>query len=71
MCIRLLCGNPYPDLSGTGMFRYGMLAAGVKRVGSGRLMCRPFERISKADRETIFYRNAARLLGIAMGKALD
>ncbi len=72
--------NLYLDLSGTGMFRYGMLAAGVKKVGSERLIfgtdypiTNPgmyvqavlFERISEADRENILYRNAERLLGMA------
>ncbi|MCM1065788.1 MAG: amidohydrolase [Eubacterium sp.] len=75
-------GNLFLDLSGTGLFRYGMLAAGVQKVGSERLIfgtdypiTNPgmyvqavlFERISERDRENIFYRNAEKLLGIGAG----
>lgn len=73
--------NLYLDLSGTGLFRYGMLAAGVQKVGSERLLfgtdypiTNPgmyvqavlFEQISERDRENIFYRNAERLLEIGL-----
>ena len=71
--------NAYLDLSGTGIFRYGMIEYGVKKVGSERLLfgsdyptCMPgmyvggvlYERITERDRENIFHNNAARLLGI-------
>lgn len=72
-----LCGNLYLDLSGTGIFRYGTIAYGVKRVGSERFLfgtdypiCNPRmyvqaiyqEPISEADRENIMHKNVERLL---------
>ena len=71
--------NAYLDLSGTGLFRYGMLAYGVKTVGSERLLfgsdypvCSPgmnigavlYEKLTEDAYENIFCRNAERLLGI-------
>lgn len=69
--------NAYLDLSGTGLFRYGMLREGIRRVGDEKLLfgtdypiTNPgmyvqavcFEHISEASREKIFYRNAERIL---------
>lgn len=69
--------NAYLDLSGTGLFRYGMLAYGVDKLGSERILfgtdypiCNPgmyvqavcHEHISDKDRENIFAANAKRLL---------
>ncbi|MBD5081473.1 MAG: amidohydrolase [Ruminococcaceae bacterium] len=69
--------NIYLDLSGTGIFRYGLIAHGVKTVGSERLIfgtdypiCNPRmyvqavyqEPISEEDMENIFYRNAQRII---------
>lgn len=71
--------NAYLDLSGTGLFRYGMLAHGVKLLGSERILfgtdypiCNPgmyvqavcHEHISEKDRENIFAANAKRILKI-------
>lgn len=71
--------NLYLDLSGTGIFRYGLVAYGVGRVGSGRFLfgtdypiCNPRmyvqaiyqESISEADRENILHKNAERILGL-------
>ncbi len=71
--------NVYLDISGTGLFRYGMLAAGIKAVGSERILfgtdypiTNPgmyvqavlYEHISDSDRDKIFYENAQRLLGL-------
>ena len=71
--------NLYLDLSGTGLFRYGLLAAAVKSVGSERIIfgtdypiCNPRmyvqavlgEHISQEDKENVLYRNARRLLDI-------
>lgn len=71
--------NLYLDLSGTGLFRYGMLAYGVKTLGPERFLfgtdypiCNPRmyvqavlqEHISDAAREAVLYGNAARLLEI-------
>lgn len=70
--------NAYLDISGTGLFRYGMLVAGVKRVGAEKFIfgtdypiTNPSmyvqavfgEHISEEDREKIFYGNAQRILG--------
>ncbi len=69
--------NAFLDLSGTGLFRYGMLAYGVRKLGSERILfgtdypiCNPgmyvqaelHEHITDKDRENIFYSNAKRLL---------
>lgn len=74
------CGNLYLDLSGTGIFRYGLTAWGVRRLGSERFLfgtdypiCNPRmyvqaiwqEPISETDRENILCRNAQRILGLA------
>lgn len=69
--------NYYLDLSGTGLFRFGMLKHLVNKVGSERILfgtdypiCNPQmyvqavygERITDEDREKIFYKNAASML---------
>lgn len=69
--------NAYLDLSGTGLFRYGMLKHGVNTVGAERFLfgtdypitnphmyvqAVEFEKISENDKELIFYKNAQRLL---------
>ena len=69
--------NLYLDISGTGLFRYGMLAYGVNEVGSDRFLfgtdypiCNPKmyaqailqEPITESARENIFYYNSRRLL---------
>ncbi|MCI9360940.1 MAG: amidohydrolase [Hungatella sp.] len=71
--------NAYLDLSGTGMFRYGMLRFGILQAGAGRLLfgtdypiTNPgmyveavrFEHIREEERELIFHKNAERILGI-------
>ena len=73
--------NAFLDLSGTGLFRYGMLREGIRRVGAEKFLfgtdypiTNPgmyvqavcYEHISEADREKIFYKNAERILGITM-----
>ena len=69
--------NYYLDLSGTGIFRWGLIKFGISQVGSERFIfgsdfpicnCNMYiasissERISHADKENIFYKNAERLL---------
>ncbi len=71
--------NAFLDISGTGLFRYGMLREGVRRVGAERLLfgtdypiTNPgmyvqavhYEHITDADREMIFHKNAERILGV-------
>ncbi len=71
--------NYYLDFSGTGIFRYGLIAYGVKQVGSERFLfgtdypiCNPamyvnavlFEKLKDKDYENIFYANAKRILKI-------
>lgn len=71
--------NAYLDLSGTGLFRYGMLKYGVDKLGSERILfgtdypiCNPgmyvqavcHEHISEKDRENIFAANAKRILSL-------
>lgn len=71
--------NLYLDLSGTGLHRFGMLKHLVNEVGADRILfgtdypiCNPRmyvqavygEEISPQDRERIFCRNAAELLGL-------
>ena len=71
--------NAYLDISGTGLFRYGMLAHGVSVVGSERILfgsdypvCSPgmnlggvmYEKLSERDVENILSKNAERLLGL-------
>lgn len=70
--------NAYLDLSGTGLFRYGMLAYGVKKAGADQFLfgtdypiCNPRmyvqavlqEPISQTDKEAVLWGNARRLLG--------
>ena len=69
--------NFYLDLSGTGIFRYCLIAHGVKKVGSERLIfgtdypiCNPRmyvqavyqEPISEEDAENILFKNARKIL---------
>lgn len=69
--------NFYLDLSGTGIFRYGLIAHGVKEVGSERLIfgtdypiCNPRmyvqavyqEPISEEDVENILFKNASKII---------
>ena len=71
--------NLYLDISGTGLFRYGLLASAVKTVGAGRILfgtdypiCNPRmyvqavlgEHISQEEKEDILFSNAQRILGI-------
>ncbi len=71
--------NAYLDISGTGLFRYGMLRCGVDRVGAERFLfgtdypiCNPamqvagveYERLTDAQRELIFSGNFKRLLDL-------
>ena len=71
--------NVYLDLSGTGLFRYGMLSHLVRKVGAERILfgtdmpiCNPFmyvggvlgEPISDDDKRLIFAENAKRLLNL-------
>ncbi len=71
--------NVYLDLSGTGLFRYGMLARLVKEVGADRILfgtdypiCNAgmyvggviYEEITEEERKMIFSSNAKRILGI-------
>jgi len=71
--------NLYLDLSGLGLFRYGMLKHGVNMLGSERFLfgsdypvCSPgmniggilYEKLSSEDYENIFYKNATRLLNL-------
>ena len=69
--------NFYLDLSGTGIFRYGLIAYGVKKAGAEKFIfgtdypiCNPgmyvhavlHEPISDDDKEKILYSNAVRLI---------
>lgn len=70
--------NLYLDLSGTGIFRYGVVNRLINQVGGDRLVygtdypiCEPSiyiggilfdNKISNLDKEKIFYKNAKRLL---------
>ena len=71
--------NCYMDLSGTGIFRYGLIGEAVRQVGSERLLfgtdypiCNPgmyvnavlFEKLSDEDYNNIFADNAKRILNI-------
>lgn len=71
--------NAYLDLSGTGLFRYGMLKHGVDTVGAEKFLfgtdypitnpymyvkAVEFEHISEAAKDMIFYKNAEKLLSI-------
>ena len=71
--------NTYLDISGTGLFRYGMLREGIRRVGAEKFLfgtdypiTNPgmyvqavlYEHITDADREMIFCKNAERILGV-------
>lgn len=69
--------NAYLDLSGTGIFRYGMIREGIHRVGRERFLfgtdypitnpgmyveAVKFEHITDEDREAVFHKNAERIL---------
>ena len=71
--------NAYLDLSGTGLFRYGMLKHGVDMVGAEKFLfgtdypitnphmyvqAVEFEHITEEAKDMIFYQNAERILGI-------
>ena len=71
--------NLFLDLSGTGIFRYGMLSYGVHKVGAERFLfgtdypiCNPRmyvqavlqEHLTDEERELIFHKNASRILGM-------
>ena len=71
--------NAYLDLSGTGLFRYGMLKHGVDMVGAEKFLfgtdypitnplmyvkAVEFEQISEEAKDMIFYKNAQRILGL-------
>ena len=73
------CDNVYLDLSGTGLFRHGMLKYLTKSVGAQRILfgtdypvcnLRLYiggmldEGLSDSELELIFAKNAKRLLGI-------
>jgi predicted TIM-barrel fold metal-dependent hydrolase len=70
--------NAYLDLSGSGVFRYGMLAYGIKQAGKHKFIfgsdypiCNPhmmvegvlFERLSDDEFESVFSGNFKRLTG--------
>ena len=70
--------NAYLDLSGSGVFRWGMLRAGIDRVGPDRFLfgtdfpiCNPalllqgvlFEHLSDAEQEAVLAGNFSRLVG--------
>ncbi len=70
--------NAYLDISGTGLFRYGMLRDGIRQAGDEKLLfgtdypiINPgmyveavcFEHISEESREKIFFKNAQRIIG--------
>ena len=67
------------DLSGTGLFRYGMVKNTIREAGSSKILfgtdypiCNPkmyvegvlFEKIPYNDMENIMYRNADAILGL-------
>lgn len=71
--------NYYLDLSGTGIFRYGLISKGVEMVGSERFLfgtdypiCNPsmyvnavlFEKLKDRDYENIFSENAKKILAL-------
>ena len=71
--------NVHLDLSGTGLFRYGMLRYILDKVGKEKVLfgtdypvCNPamyvegvlYEKLSAAEEDAVFYDNAARLLKI-------
>ena len=77
--VMLECDNVYLDISGTGLFRYGMLKHLVTKVGADRIIfgsdypiCNPnmyiagveFEQLSEDEKDMIFSKNAKTLLGI-------
>lgn len=70
--------NAYLDISGTGLFRYGMLRYGIDKVGADRILfgtdypvCNAgmyvggvlFEELKEDELEKVAYKNAERLLG--------
>jgi hypothetical protein len=71
--------NFYLDLSGTGIFRYGMLKYGINKAGSEKFLfgtdypiCNAgmyvnavlYENLNTEDMENVFFKNAKRILGI-------
>ena len=69
--------NAYLDISGNGLYRYGMLREGIRQAGDEKLLfgtdypiTNPgmyveavcFEHISEESREKIFFRNAQRII---------
>ena len=71
--------NYYLDLSGTGIFRYGLIGYGVSQVGSERFLfgtdypiCNPlmyinavlYEKLNSCDYDNIFSENARRILNL-------
>ena len=75
----LECDNVYLDISGTGLFRYGMLKHLVSSVGAERILfgsdypiCNPnmyiagveFEKLTDHEKDLIFAENAKKLLKI-------
>ena len=72
--------NYYLDLSGSGIFRFGMLRYGIDQAGAKKFLygtdfpiCNPFTYIggvendytlSEEEKQAIFYGNAKRLLGL-------
>ncbi len=71
--------NAYLDISGTGLFRYGMLRYGIDKVGADRILfgtdypvCNAgmyvggvlFEELTAEELEKVAYKNAERLLGL-------
>ena len=73
--------NYYMDLSGTGLFRYGMVKNTIRECGSSKIIfgtdypiCNPkmyieeviFEKIKEKDIENIMYKNASDLLDIIL-----
>lgn len=72
--------NYYLDLSGTGIFRYGLISHGVNKAGSDRFLfgtdypiCNPgmyvhavlFEKLRDKDYEAIFSGNAKRIMKLS------
>lgn len=70
--------NAYLDISGTGLYRYGLLREGIRQVGAERFLfgtdypiTNPgmyvaavcFEQISDDSKEHILYKNAQRIMG--------
>lgn len=73
------CENAYLDLSGTGLFRLGLVRHLIDKVGAERILfgsdfpvCNPgmytggllYEALSDTEREFVAHKNAERLLGL-------